>query len=325
MIFSKYLAAAGKVMTKVKTNKPQVMFVCGTICLAGSVVMAFKAGKEIDSVVEANKGKIEMIKYDRDAGEHEDEDGEVFEYTENDYKRDLTRAYICFGIDIVKKVGPPIALGVGSVLLYKGGFKELGEKLATMTAAYTVLDESYNKLFNNAKTVYGEEAAEKLKYGMIEPLEVDIPAEVDPDTGKKVGKAHKEKFDVIRDVGLSDNASPYAVRLQDCKGFTRDSNYNVIFLEHVQDLANAKLQTRGYLTLYEVYEALGLIGVVNTSVEKMSHQCGWVLGHGDDHISFKMLLAPVAAGIGSDGATKIYNEIALIDFNCIGNIWQYIG
>ena len=323
MSIGSYINAAGKLMTKVKS--PKGMFVLGTACLVGAVVTAFKAGKEIDEVVEFNKDQIENTKVLREAGEYEAEDGELVEYTESDYKKDLTHNYIWFGVDVAKKMLPPIGLGVASFLCYKGGFNALGEKLATMTAAYTVLDRSYNKLLENAKEVYGEEAADKLKYGMIEPLEVDIPADIDPETGKKIGKAHKEKFDAVRDVGLSDNASPYAVRVQDCAGFTRDPNYNVIYLEHVQDLANAKLQTRGYLTLYEVYEALGLIGVVNASVEKMSHQCGWVLGHGDDHVTFKLLLAPVAAGIGSDGATKIYDQIALVDFNCIGNIWQYIG
>ena len=93
--------------------------------------------------------------------------------------------------------------------------------------------------------------------------------------------------------------------------------------ENIQSLANAKLDSNGYLFLYDVYDALGVLNFINTDAVKASHVVGWIKGVGDDEVRFQLVPVPVKS-MYSDGEVMNIAEKVLVDFNCCGTILDRI-
>lgn len=101
-----------------------------------------------------------------------------------------------------------------------------------------------------------------------------------------------------------------------CKDWTKDPEYNLVFLRTQQDYANAFLKKRGYLFLNDVYK---LLDIPITSAGQM---VGWVYDEkkpiGDNYVDF---------GIYSERNSNFVNGFAttcLLDFNVDGVILNYI-
>ena len=318
--FSKLTNKLGKTGLKIKSNSPVIFLVTGTICLGGAVVAAHHAGRKIDEVLDVNKEHIENIKSLKDADEIENEEGEKVPYSKKQYNKDLTHAYAGALWDVSKLYLPVAGFTVASAVCYISGHKVLSERLAAMTAAYTGVNEAFQKYRGNVIEMDGEDKDKKYLYGITEHVDNATVAKVDPETGEiKTEKA--KNIDVVRDVKLI--ASPYAVDMEDCKGFTKDPEYNVRWLENIQNLANAKLDSNGYLFLYDVYEALGVLNYINTDAVKASHVVGWIKGVGDDEVRFQLVPIPVKCKY-TDGEIMNIAEKVLIDFNCCGTILDRI-
>lgn len=318
--FSKLTNKLGKTGLKIKSNSPVIFLVTGTICLGGAVVAAHHAGRKVDEVLDVNKEHIENIKSLKDADEIENEEGEKVPYSKKQYNKDLTHAYAGALWDVSKLYLPVAGFTVASVVCYISGHKVLSERLAAMTAAYTGINEAFQKYRGNVIEMDGEEKDKKYLYGITEHVDNATVAKIDPETGEI--KTEKVKnIDVVRDVKLI--ASPYAVDMEDCKGFTKDPEYNVRWLENIQSLANAKLDSNGYLFLYDVYDALGVLNFINTDAVKASHVVGWIKGVGDDEVRFQLVPVPVKS-MYSDGEVMNIAEKVLVDFNCCGTILDRI-
>ena len=203
----------------------------------------------------------------------------------------------------------------------------MAKRLAGMTAAYQIAQESYMRYRRNVVNDLVFEYDSKYLYGTNETIkEKYYETKVDEKTGevKNVGKAKTRDIDVVSDVKNWDMASPYAVRLSDCGGMTKDMQYNVMWLSNIEKQANDRLDWKGYLTLYEVYESLGCLNSLTTEAEKMAHQVGWVKGRGDGDIRFNLVMVPTVCGF-KDGIAGNLSEVGLIDFNCIGTIWDKVA
>ena len=102
-------------------------------------------------------------------------------------------------------------------------------------------------------------------------------------------------------------------------GWTRNAELNKVFLIQTQNAANDKLRLNGILTLNEVYD---MLGVPRTAYGQIA---GWVYTEddsvGDGYVDF---------GIFNPNNPKAcdfvngYEKSIILDFNCIGNILEYI-
>lgn len=308
----KVIGKLGKTGLKIKANSPKILFISGTVCLAGAVVTSFYAGRHIDEALDVNKENIENIKKLKDAETIINEEGEEEEYGKKQYQKDLTKAYAGAAVDVIKTVGPPIALGVASFLCFKGEYVELGERLGAMTVAY----EMANKKYEEARKILKEK-----DYNAYEKIENASVVSIDPET-KEVKESEPSTLDVVKDVSLM--ASQYAVDISLCKGFTSDPNYNVMWLSRVQDMCNAKLNQVGYLWLSDVYEALGCTNYISPEADKASHIVGWMKGVGDGEVKFNMVLVPKRVMKDADDNIHRLQEVGLIDFNVCGTIFDKI-
>lgn len=319
------MAKAAAVSTKVKINSPKITLITGIGCGAASLYFAFRAGKKIDEMIDVNRQQIANIKDCKESGEYVDENGEIVEFTEADYRRELTSSYISYAGDIAKLAVPPLAFFTLATGCSVKNYKDSVKTIAGLTALCSSTKECFDQYRANVIKDGGVELDHKYYYGLVdkENVEVEETKTVTNKKGesKEVTKRSVKKIDLVTDV--NNIASMYAVRLDLCKGFTKDYQYNVMFLESVQDMANIKLHNKGMLTLFEVYEALGVVGWIDPETELASHEVGWIMGHGDNDIKFNLVTVPTACGI-KEGNVHNFNEEILVDFNCVGCLRKYI-
>ena len=112
--------------------------------------------------------------------------------------------------------------------------------------------------------------------------------------------------------------SDYARIFDDgCTGWSKNAEYNLMFLKQQQAYANTLLKNNGYLFLNEVYDMLGI------PRSKAGQVVGWIYDEknpiGDNFVDF--------------GIYDLYNEKArdfvngyersiVLDFNVDGNVWD---
>ena len=295
-----------RVGLKFKKHSPEIMVVGGVIGVVTSAVMACKATTKIDEVLSESKETIEKAKV------YVEENGYSEKYTEKDYKKDLT---ICYGksvISLAKLYGPSVILGAVSITSILTGHNILRKRNVAIAAAYSAIDRSFKDYRSRVVERFGEELDKELKYN-IKAKEIE-EIKNDEETGKE--KVEKAIVQVADPNGYSD----YARFFDDgCTGWTKDPEYNLMFLKDQQRYANDILKSKGHLFLNEVYDMLGIPRT------KAGQVVGWI--YDEKH--------PVGDNFVDFGIYDIYNERArdfvngyertiLLDFNVDGNILDMI-
>jgi hypothetical protein len=172
-----------------------------------------------------------------------------------------------------------------------------------LTAAYGALEKGFNEYRGRVIDKYGEEEDRDFRYGS-EKVEV-----LDQETGKNK---------TVTRVG-SDDPSIYA-RFFDpySTSWSKEAEYNLLFLKCQQNYANDLLRSRGHVFLNEVYDLLGV------PRSKAGAVVGWILsknGETDNFINFGVF----------DGREQVARDFVngregaiLLDFNVDGVIYDKI-
>lgn len=295
-----------RVGLKFKKHSPEIMVVGGVIGVVTSAVMACKATTKIDEVLSESKETIEKAKT------YVEENGYSEKYTEKDYKKDLTIYYGKSVISLAKLYGPSVILGAVSITSILTGHNILRKRNVAIAAAYSAIDRSFKDYRGRAVERFGEELDKELKYN-IKAKEIEEIKKDDETGNEKVEKA-------IVQVADPNGYSDYARFFDDgCTGWTKDPEYNLMFLKDQQRYANDILKSKGHLFLNEVYDMLGIPRT------KAGQVVGWI--YDEKH--------PVGDNFVDFGIYDIYNERArdfvngyertiLLDFNVDGNILDMI-
>lgn len=287
---------------KLKKVSPELCMIAGLGCFVGSVVTASKATLKADMIIEAHKSKVETIKTVRDNEEYAEE------YTDLDYKKDLTIIFAQTGMEFAKNYAVSAGLFVAGTLFVLGSYRILKTRYALLSASYTGLQKMFNIYRERVKEDAGVDKDLEYMYGA---KKKDIIVEKVDDKGKK-----KEKKETVTVLGER-QYSPYARYFDEsCSQWTKDHQYNLDFLLRMQMIANEKLHAsvaeggKGFVCLNEVYE---LLGIPKTQV---GQQVGWVEGNGDDFIDFGIHTGYLPNRNFVNG----YERTILLDFNVDGYI-----
>lgn len=95
-----------KILFKTKKHSPEMLLAAGVVGVVTSTVMACKATTKIDSVLDKHKTNIKKTK------DYVAESGFTDEYTEKDYKKDLTIMYTQTGLKLAKLYAPAVVMGI---------------------------------------------------------------------------------------------------------------------------------------------------------------------------------------------------------------------
>lgn len=288
---------------KLKKHSPEILMVTGTIGVVTSAVMACKATLKVNDILEETKQDVDKINGVLENEEYADK------YSEEDGKKDLVIVYVQTGIKLAKLYAPSVILGTLSLGAMITSNNILRKRNVALAAAYTVLDKGFKDYRKNVVERFGEKIDKELKHNIkaktFEAVTVD-------ETGKE--KKTKEEVDICDEISdfarFFDEGSRY---------FTKDPEYNLMFLKNQERYANDKLKAKGYLFLNDVYRMLDI------PETKAGQIVGWIYDekcpNGDNYVDF---------GIYNTNREKSrdfvngYEKVILLDFNVDGNILEHI-
>lgn len=294
-----------KASFQLKKHSPEILVVTGVIGVVTSAVLACKATRKLDSVLEESKEQIDKIK------DYIEEEGYSEEYTEKDASKDLTITYTQSALKIAKLYGPSVILGAASIGAIFGGHNILRKRNVALAAAYTAVDKGFKDYRNRVIERFGKELDRELKYN-IKSDTVEV-TELDEDGKEKTSEVTVNTVDPNE---LSEFARFYD---DGCTGWTKDPELNLAFLKKQQCWANNLLKSRGWLTLNEVYDMLGITRTAAGMV------VGWIYDEkhpvGDNFVDFGIY------DINNEANRRFVNGLErtiLLDFNVDGNIYDKI-
>ena len=288
---------------QIKKHSPEILLITGITGVVTSAVMACKATTKVDAIVEESKKSIDMIHEGMEAGNICD-----VEYTEEDGKKDLAIVYIQTGVKFAKLYGPSVLLGLTSIGCILASNNIIHKRNVALSAAYTAIDTSFKGYRSRVIERFGESMDRELRYN-IKTQEVKETV-VDEETGKK--KTVKSTVSVVDPNTYSDYARFFD---EYCAGWTKDAEYNLMFLRQQQNYANELLKSRGHLFLNEVYDMLGI------DRTKAGNIVGWIYDEkhpiGDNFVDFGIYV------LDNEKARDFVNgreRSILLDFNVDGDI-----
>lgn len=298
-------SAVNKFGFQMKKHSPELLLAVGIVSGAASMFFACKG--TIKAVEEIEKTKINLDKV------HKVKNGEIeiredAEYTEQDYKQDLTKVYVKMGVHLAKIYAPAIGLGTVSLMSILGSYNVMHKRNAALAAAYTTVASGFKNYRDNVVERFGEEVDKELKYNI-------KAEEIEETTTDSKGKEKKVKK-TVKSAEIDEN-SEYA-RFFDAgnPGWDKDPEISLMFLRAAQQFANDKLVAQGYLFLSDVYEHLGI------RPSRASRVVGWIYDKNDEHTGDNY----VDFGIynvhnrGSRDFVNGHNDAILLDFNVDGYI-----
>lgn len=289
---------------QIKKHSPEIFVGVGIAGTVVSTVLACKATTKVGAILEETKQTKDIIHYGMENGNIEGTP-----YTQEDGKKDLTIVYAQTGVKLFKLYAPAIAVGALSITSIIAGHNILKKRNLALAAAYTVVDKGFKNYRKNVVERFGEQIDKELRYNIkakeIEETYID-------EKGKE--KTRKEIVNSI-----DDDISEYARFFDDGNtGWTKDPEYNLMYLRRQQDWANEKLRCQGHLFLNEVYDALGIPRT------KAGNVVGWVYNgtdrNSDSYVDFGIYNNREGNRLFVNG----HERSILLDFNVDGPILDLI-
>lgn len=308
-IVNKMTRSFHKVGWTLKKHSPEILVTVGVIGTVASAVMACKATLKVNDVVDEAKETIDTI-HDCVGKNLHTSDGE--EYTQEVANKDLTIVYVQTGWKLVKLYGPAIALGVASIGCMVGSNKILRKRNIALGAAFKAVDTSFKEYRGRLIDKFGKDLDRELRFG--------TKAQTVEET---VVDENGNETTVTKTVEVVDPNATHsiysAIFYEGSLGWTKNAELNKVFLLRQQNYANDKLRLNGVLTLNEVYD---MLGIQKTAFGQIA---GWVYTEdssvGDNFVDFGIF--------DTNDPSKCnfvngFERSIVLDFNCIGNVLDYI-
>lgn len=305
-INQRFSRAMGRGNIFLRKNSPEILLGLGIIGGVTAAIWALKNHRKGLDIIE----NTIMEKHDIEADNHlETEDGEGDQGKLNE---ELGRLYIGSGVALAKIYGPPIGLGITSIVLILASH---GIMKRREVALYATL-----KLFQDAFVAYRQRVVEELG--------------PDADRDFYLGLHDKTKYEYVTDEEGKRTRitkkfkdydpnfkSVYARFFDNSSAQWLDSHEdNMMFLRNQQQWANDKLRANGHIFLNEVYD---MLGIPRTTAGQI---VGWIANpkpdEGDKFVDFD-LLNPYNAP-GRDFINGYNTQGILLDFNVQGVVYHLI-
>lgn len=289
---------------KIKKASPEILVAAGVAGIVTSAVMACKATTKAGTIKDELKEGMDQINEVAN-------NPKVQNYTEEDKRKDTVIVYTQAAMKYIKLYGPSVLLGAASIVCIIGSHNILKKRNVALAAAYASIDKGFKEYRGRVIERFGEDLDRELRYNV-------KAKEFEETTTDAKGKEKISKTTV--EVADPNTYSEYARFFDDgCNGWTKDAEYNLMFLKNTQNTANDLLKARGHLFLNEVYDMLGI------PRSKAGQVVGWIYDKdhpiGDNFVDF---------GIYNMNIEKVrdfvngYERTILLDFNVDGPIMDMI-
>lgn len=257
---------AGRKILVVQKHSPAIMFGAGLVGVVATAVLASKATLKLEDKLDEALDNIALAKrVAKHEESHEDSDPHKIERKK---QRDIAGIYIKSSFGIIKLYAPAVAVGTLSVAALTGSHVVLTRRNVGLTAAYAALEKGFDDYRQRVRDELGEEKDRQFRY-KTETVEIVEETETGPQTSQVVRVA-------------PDGHSVYARFFDEyCQSWSKQPEYNHLFLRCQQNYANDLLRSRGHIFLNEVYDMLGI------ERSKAGAVVGWLLSKdGDNFVDF---------------------------------------
>lgn len=280
-----------------KKDSPHIFFAVGVVGTVASTVLACRATMKLNETLEdVQKDLIDTEESYAERYQADRVPVTIRDEYISQYHRERQVVYLKGSLKVIKLYAPAAVIGVTSIGLLTGAHVQMNRRNAALMAAYTAVQEAYDKYRERVRAQLGEEREAELHHG--------IETEIIKIDGKK------QEIKIIDGHGTS----PYARVFDNSnRRWQPDAELNRFFISCQQTFANDRLQRMGHVFLNEIYDALGFDRTEEGSV------VGWLLnGDGDNYIDFSTYL--------SSGELFVDDMTAhiLLDFNVDGLIYNKI-
>lgn len=291
---------ASRLGLKLQKNSPAILVGVGITALVGATVTAVYATTKASAVMDEHDEKIAQIAR---AKQLSSETGSSISYSEEDARNDKIVVFTQTAGKFVKLYGPTLILLAGGTLAILAGHRILSARYAGVVAAYSVLEQTFDRYRDRVREEIGEDRELAIFAGADE-----IRSEVNAETGETVKV-------VVGQTGRS----MYARCFDETNSlrWERTYGYNQAFIRAKQNQLNDRLVARGHVFLNEAYEALGFPHTPEGQV------VGWLLDSpkGDGRIDFGIYALD---NTESEGFLQGTERSVWLDFNVDGVIWDKI-
>lgn len=280
----------GKIILKkvglwLKEKSPNILMGLGVIGVGVTVVEACKATLKIQDEFGKNLEVITEIKNGKE------------NYPEEEYRKDLTQAYIDTGKTVIKYYWKPVVTGIVSVTCVGSSHYILSKRLESWIAAYGVLFHDFTEYRKKVIADHGREADSNY-----------IRAVKDQRLKSQEYRGPQDAYSRLWDPSSSK--------------WDESPQYRLEFLYHALDYWNYKLFDRGYVILNEVLEFFD----IPTIDEDYRWDLGWVCPPGFDpttmrHIDFGLF--DISNGSVRDFING-YEEAIWLNFNVDGRVTDWL-
>lgn len=284
---------AGRQLLLAQKNSPQLLFAGGIVGVVTGTVLACRATLKADAILADAQGTLKTIKRI-----------ENVKYTEDDLKKDQALVYFQTSVKLVKAYAPAVFVLSLSIAALTKSHTIMNQRNAGLMAAYAALEKGYDEYRRRVRDEFGDDKDREFRYGF-EACEVVDETE----KGQKISVVNRVK---------PGSPSQYAKFFDEVNpNWSRQAEYNFLFLRSIQNYATDKLLAQGHLFLNEVYDMLGMD---HTSAGAV---VGWVLSkNGGDNF--------VDLGIWDGNNPRARDFVngregsILLDFNVDGVIYDLI-
>ena len=304
-ISNKLTRAFGKTKLKVKKYSPEILVVAGCIGVVGTIVSACKATTKLSAVLDEGKSNIDQLH------DYVETHGYSEEYTEQDGKKDLAIMYTQTGLQVAKLYAPAVILGTLSITAILTSNNMLRKRNVALAAAYTAVNTSFKEYRGRVVERFGKELDRELRYN-IKTKEIEETVVNEDGTETTV----KKTVSVVDPNTIDDSAR---IWYEGQPGWSKDPEFNLMYLKKQQAYATDKLRAQGYLFMNEVYE---MLGYPKTAA---GQQIGWIYDEkhpiGDNFVDFGLYNM---TNEQTNNFVNGYERSVLLEFNHDGNILEYI-
>ena len=255
-----------------KRHSPELLIAGSIASMVGSLAFAIIGTTKVKKVLEPTKTQLEKIRNDIKMipDNRPEREKEV-----NQLKSNMALTYVKAGAKVLWVYSPAILTAALSVTCLLGSHHIMKTRNIALASAYSILDTGFKSYRQRVKDKIGNELEEKI-YANSKKEKVKY---VDPETGEtKTKTIEKENYDPSENYNVLYSCTNRA-------NWTKSARTNFEYLVMMQDQMNTRLRTFGYLTLADVYDALGFeIGYLGKKRAQAAKCLGWVYDPKDPNL-----------------------------------------
>lgn len=235
--------AGNAVIFQAKKHAPEILLALGSAGMLGTIFLASKETLKAKDVIEQHKEARATIE---EASKLPKE-----EYSDDDRKKDKAQLYIATAKDLTKTYYPAIILGAASFACIFSSFGIIKGRNAAILAAYNAVSKSYEEYRNKVRDKIGEEEEADIYAGRVTEKVDSVKTN---EEGKEVKT--KEKIKVFKD---SKGNCLWSVFFDELNPYNKHDPYlNKQVLQQMERDLTDKLNSKGWLSLLEAYEYVGI-------------------------------------------------------------------